>query len=308
MKGAIAVLLLAVLQAAMSNAATEPKTFFPDLKNNLTKIVWAHAVNNLKALEDNLNNANVMMLEGDVRMGLKVNETDKTKIVPIMSHDAGKESDLTLEEFVNKVPTNSTKGVKLDFKTTEAIEGSKATLEKLTKVSYPVFINADIVQGPGGNATEVKEEGFLKIAKEYSNLIVSVGWTTGWNNDAKNASYSDKDIETMNNTLKAKELKQPITYAVRAALAANSHSQMKKLVKDTNNTLTIWSAENDVVNATELSKLIKDVGVENVYLDVPEKLKKELDLNGASSMAIATMTVLGSLFVSLFFNGMPQRG
>lgn len=68
------------------------------------------------------------MLEADVVMG-KVSNTNNTDI-PIMAHPPAAESDLSLEDFLN-ISNNSTKGIKLDFKSNEAFQNSKPILAKL---------------------------------------------------------------------------------------------------------------------------------------------------------------------------------
>ncbi|XP_078036938.1 protein FAM151B [Augochlora pura] len=245
-----------------------------------------------------------MMLEGDVKMGVKKDSTNKTKI-PIMSHDS-EESDLTLDEFVEVAIKNGTKGVKLDFKATDAYKSSTGALKKLVDAKFPVFINADIIKGPGGKEPAVDKAEFLKIANEHSNLTLSLGWTTEWNNE-KPASYSNEDIDAMSKTVAEHDLKQQITYAVRAALAENSHEQMVKLVNNTG-TLTIWTAEKDNVNTTKLSELIQKIGIDKIYLDLPDTIKTKLNLNGAPSMSSAIMTVISSLLVSVFVTQTALRG
>lgn len=315
MKGAIAVLLLAVLHTAMTNAAVNPKTFFPDVKNNLTKIVWAHAVNSQKDLTNALENPSVMMLEADVVMGVK-NDSKDNNSIPIMSHSHNT-SDLTLEEFVAAVNNKKkTVGVKFDFKTIDAFVASNKTLKSLNEnATYPVFINADIYPGPvDAEKTNIDAEAFMKEALQYKNFTLSLGWTTknkGGNNATQTTGYTDDQVNKMIEMLKAKNVSQPITYAVRASLAAVSMAQMEKLVNNTDvkdTTLTIWSHEDDAVNATELSKLINSVQHKNVYLDVPDALKSKLTLNGASGITVTTMTMLGSLLVNYFLTAMPRRG
>lgn len=81
----------------------------------------------------------------------------------------------------------------------------------------------------------------------------------------------------------------PITFPVRAAYAAKSEEELKRLLKDVtakSTTLTVWSPENDNVDVAALKKLILSVGVDRVYVDLPEKIHKTLDLsNSASSLA-----------------------
>lgn len=77
-----------------------------------------------------------MMLEADVLIG-KINNTGND--IPIMAHPPANSSDLSLNEFLNTVfdynsKVNSSqvrKGVKLDFKSIEALETSVAIIEPL---------------------------------------------------------------------------------------------------------------------------------------------------------------------------------
>lgn len=70
------------------------------------------------------------MLEADVIVG-KLNTNNLTDI-PIMAHPPATESDLSLENFLDlNIHSNSTKGIKLDFKSNRAFEMSKPILAKL---------------------------------------------------------------------------------------------------------------------------------------------------------------------------------
>jgi len=99
-------------------------------------------------------------------------------------------------------------------------------------------------------------------------------------------------------------IKLPVTYPVRAGLATNDIDGMKALLKNTtsitggNATLTIWSLKDDYVDVAKLSKLIKELGTDKVYLDVPEDLRNQLNLSSASTM---TSAVMMNLIASLMF-------
>lgn len=70
------------------------------------------------------------MLEADVVMG-KLNDTGNATDIPIMAHPPATVSDLSLDEFISSnVQNNRTKGIKLDFKSIEAFNGSKPILAK----------------------------------------------------------------------------------------------------------------------------------------------------------------------------------
>lgn len=100
----------------------------------------------------------------------------------------------------------------------------------------------------------------------------------------------------MLDALKENKVTQPVTYPVRAGLAANDVDAIKTLLNTTSlksATLTIWSSEGDSVDVAKLSKLITEVGVNKVYVDVPEDLKSKLNLSAASTMSPAAMMNLG---------------
>jgi len=112
--------------------------------------------------------------------------------------------------------------------------------------------------------------------------------------------YSAEHVKRMLDTLKENHVNQPVTYPVRAGLAANDIEVMKSLLNNnTKATLTIWSSEDDFVDAAQLSKLIKDVGLDKVYVDVPEDLKSKLSLSAASM--ISPVSLLMSVSLALLF-------
>nr|XP_034187429.1 protein FAM151B isoform X1 [Osmia lignaria] len=302
-------LLLAAIQAAMCDVSTDPKSFFP-IDNNLTKIVWAHAVNSQAELAQALESADIMMLEADVVMGKMNNNTNSSQLIPIMAHPPANVSDLSLDDFLKTVieKKNATKGVKLDFKTIEAFNASKPILDTVrNNLKFPVFINADIIAGPVNATTvPVDAKSFLSVAKTIGNCTLSIGWTTRYGEKDKitDGWYTEEQVQKMIDVLKEQNPTQPITYPVRAGPAANNITVIKYLMEKSANisndvTLTVWSSEGDAVNAKQLSTLIKDIGVDKVYVDVPEDLMKNLNFSAASRIGIATMTIAASL-ITLF--------
>lgn len=300
MKSAIALLLLAVLQNTVINAM-EPKTYFQDLKGNLTKIEWAHAVNSKEKLDSALKNDSVLMLEADVVMGKVSNIT-----VPVMGHSDTDKSNTTLLDFLSTVEKeNKKKGVKLDFKSTEALHASKDILQKLNTATYPVFINADILAGPNeAKEPTVKADEFLKDVKELTNVTLSLGWTTSTEKEGT-AGYTEQQVSDMLKKVQDEKLSQPITYPVRAIFAVKNETTMQKLVEKSNQTtLTIWSHEDDKVSPEELSKLVKKIGVTKVYLDVPASLKAGMNVSGASGITVTAMSLLVSCFFVNYINAL----
>lgn len=148
-------------------------------------------------------------------------------------------------------------------------------------MSYPVWINADIIPGPVNATTiPINPERFLKNTKTFSKSILSIGWTTNYGPDFAPAVYTDEQIQKMLDTIKKNSVTQTITFPVRAGIAAETNLGMKKLLNSVpNSTLTIWSSVGDAVNVEKLRNLIRNVGMDKVYVDVPEDLRNKLHLD-----------------------------
>jgi len=279
--------LLTVLSTAMS-------------VEDLTKISWAHAVNSQSALNKTLADKSVDMIEADVIIGkLNGNGDD----MPIMGHPPQNSSDLTLNAFLQNITTfntnnkNYTKGIKLDFKSIGAFKNS-TTIISSHKINCPLWLNADILAGPSADnqtATPVNVTEFLTVAKSFQNAILSLGWTT--NNKSK--VYTDDNVKAMLDALRANNITQNVTFAVRACAAAESKPQMVNLIKGHNSsTLTIWqSSSTDKVNIKKAKDLIATIGRNKIYLDVPADLKKQLLSNSATlSSSLGLMALLFMVF------------
>ena len=69
---------------------------------------------------------------------------------------------------------------------------SLALLEKVSgDWGAPVWLNADILPGPGGVATPLEAQAFLEAVGSgaspgASPLVLSLGWTTGWSPETDN--------------------------------------------------------------------------------------------------------------------------
>ena len=76
--------------------------------------------------------------------------------------------------FHQALKSNSTlkKGIKLDFKRTDILEESLQILTaKLDLINFPLWINADIIDGPGLNLISnkiVNADTFLSLANQYA--------------------------------------------------------------------------------------------------------------------------------------------
>ncbi|XP_076250932.1 protein FAM151A isoform X1 [Rhynchophorus ferrugineus] len=295
-------------------ATADMEDFFPNIKGNLTKISWAHAVNNQSHLAAVLNDSAIMMIEADVRVGTVGNDTS---VIPIMAHD-GNTSDLALSDFLSKVAefnqlhSNETdrKGVKLDFKLIDAFRKSAHILtEYFNNAAFPIWLNADILKGESSNNESLPEPvnatEFLKLANDnFPNATLSLGWTTTGD---INFPYTKNQTESMISQLHAYNFTS-ITFPVRAVLAAKSVDILADLVSSyQKSTITIWSAVNDKdIDIEGLRSLIRKVGLKKTYIDVPDSLLSQLHLNTINGVGktirLSCITVIVITLFSVLLN------
>lgn len=180
-------------------------------------------------------------------------------------------------------------------------------------MSYPVWLNADIIKGPVNNneTIPVDPATFFNGARNLTSSVLSIGWTTKWGQDYREGNYTASEIIAMKNAITSNAMNdasREITFPVRAGIAANSQTQLKDLMASLSSkcTLTIWSSVNDYVDINQLKKLILDVGVGKVYLDVPEEVSSKLDLgnsNSGASVKLFGFGVLGAAFLFSYLFG-----
>jgi len=177
-------------------------------------------------------------------------------------------------------------------------------------MTYPVWINADIIAGPveQNKSVPVDPARFFAGCMRYKQAVLSIGWTTNWGADFREGEYTKSQCDAMLKAINDNNVTstgQAITFPVRAGIAANSAQQLHNLVAAVNgtneSTLTIWSSASDYVDVERLRKLIFGFGVERVYLDVPEELSSKLDLGNTGNGAGTFNSLVSFSFVSLCF-------
>lgn len=163
-----------------------------------------------------------------------------------------------------------------------------------------MWINADILPGPENSTViPIDPKRFFECSKHFSNSTLSVGWTTRYGGEITNASYTSSHIDAMLNVLKEHKVNQPLTFPVRAGIAAESIDQLQRLLDGVSeSTLTIWSHPGDSVDVAHLEKLIEAAGLERVFLDVPEELTKQLRLDRISGVNRIRRFTAASLMVA----------
>lgn len=233
------------------------------------ELSWSHAVNSRRKLAEARSGPSHMM-EADVIMrGRHPSE-------PIMAHPPDTDSDITLSEWLQEAKSHS-QGLKLDFKSLEALSPSLVLLqERLDELSRPVWINADILAGPGGGATPLDPAPFLSAASALpSHIVLSLGWTTGWTAGGQNPGYSWDNVRVMEHT--CRDVQHAVTFPVRAALLARSLPQMCWLLQQSpRSSLTVWTGLRDEFCLQDLLPYRKLFPVSRIYYDLPEPLRAAL--------------------------------
>ncbi|XP_075049258.1 protein FAM151B [Mixophyes fleayi] len=232
------------------------------------EIMWDHAVNSQEKLHQALH-SDVHMIEADV---LLRGSADKE---PIMAHPPATDSDLNLKDWLAAVSA-SKKGIKLDFKSLEALLPSLKILDMIKhKIQQPVWINADILPGPGGNAKAVDSRDFLQTVTSYfPDVTLSLGWTTGWRPEENNEGYSWEMVREMEEICKT--LSQPVTFPVRAALVRQSWPPLQWLLQTSDRySLTVWAGKDDLYPVDDLLYIREHSEKHRVFYDVFEPQNNE---------------------------------
>lgn len=184
----------------------------------------------------------------------------------------------------------------------------------VSQVKFGVWLSADIVKGPVDEKKVddkkwemVDAKKFFAAIKNLDGPTLALGWTTP-ETVKTDQSYTKENCDAMIKVIEENKVNKtnPITFPIRAALAVNSKDVLKNLhnevsKKELKPTFTVWSAKGDVVDENKLREFINDIGVENVYVDVPKELREKLHLNGASTLIHFGLFNLAALGFVLFF-------
>uniref|UniRef100_A0A1B6DAG5 Menorin-like domain-containing protein n=1 Tax=Clastoptera arizonana TaxID=38151 RepID=A0A1B6DAG5_9HEMI len=278
------------------------------LGGNLSKVTWAHAVNSKSLLEEALNGS-IMMLEADVILGQLEGTGEGGSPIPVMGHPPTTSSDLSLEQFISKVISSGKgKGIKLDFKSKEVFQQSENIIEGILntpEADFPFWLNADILPGPVNSETSpVDADYFLSTSvTKFPTATLSIGWTTNFGGSITVGNYTTQHIDNMTDALNRNHVTKPVTFPVRAGIAAQSYDTLTKLIQSSisGTTLTIWSPETDPVDFVALKKLIVDLGHDKVYIDIPSSMMSKLQSDSSVSNIQPNISLLSSLLVLFTF-------
>uniref|UniRef100_G3NHS9 Menorin-like domain-containing protein n=2 Tax=Gasterosteus aculeatus aculeatus TaxID=481459 RepID=G3NHS9_GASAC len=241
-------------------------------RRDAADVTWSHAVNSRSRLAEALTGPTHMMEADVIIRGADPKE-------PIMAHPPDTDSDITLKEWLEALG-GSDKGVKLDFKSLEAVSPSVVLLEDVYRSNRPVWVNADVLPGPGGLASPLDPLAFLSsVSTLPPHTVLSLGWTTGWTAGTDNAGYSWDMVRTMEEICRA--LEHPVTFPVRAALLAASFSQLSWLLQQSDRyTLTVWTGKDDKFPAQDLLAYKANFDSSRIYYDLPKSQIRNLPQRG----------------------------
>jgi len=158
---------------------------------------WSHSTNSTEALTEAWHNADISAIEADILIGLDGSA--------IMAHPPNRTSDLSLQAFLDQSfgPAGLLKHIKLDFKEIKALSialeilGQKTGLctndEESSSEVKTVFLNADILPGPGCQTGHLDSDMFLQSSLDFiesklrpANIAFSLGFKVDYRVEDEN--------------------------------------------------------------------------------------------------------------------------
>lgn len=254
------------------NADINALMFF-DVNNDASKVTWARATNSRDALEKAIQ-SNVHMIEGDVI--LQGQGTSHQKLIPVMAQPPHTESDFQLVDWLDRVKFAG-KGIKLDIAVIDALEISLQRLQEfdnLYPIRYPVWIHADVLQGPHGGKVKVDPSRFFQTLKRvFPKCTVSLGWTTGTHTNLRASGYTWNMVLDMYELVKKWRIDdQPVVFQARLSLVHNSVPQLKWLCDNiAHSALNVLHVEGDDVRSQDLMYVAYRFPPESAFFDLNHK-------------------------------------
>lgn len=90
----------------------------------------------------------------------------------------------------------------------------------LLKVTFPLWLNADILAGPVAPTTKpLDPEKFIKLAAKHPRAVLSIGWTTQYGGNITAGEYTREQIGTMLRMINTHRVNQTVTFPVSFTVA-----------------------------------------------------------------------------------------
>ncbi|XP_071368315.1 protein FAM151A [Centroberyx affinis] len=202
---------------------------------------WYHRANNKSEMNKALA-SDVMILEADVTV--EGFGTANQKPIPIMAHPPDIYSDNTLDQWLEAV-LDSSKGMKLDFKSLASVGPSLDLLDKKNQsrgIHRPVWLNADILRGPNmpDFLPPVNGTRFLQLIQEkFPDVTLSPGWKVAYAPPIFTDTYTRSMVEEMYEMVK--DVPQKVTFPVHALLVRSGWQHLSWLLsRSPRFSLTLW--------------------------------------------------------------------
>ncbi|NWT05344.1 F151B protein, partial [Mionectes macconnelli] len=186
---------------------------------------------------------------------------------PILAHPPDTNSDITLEEWLTQM-VNTDKGIKLDFKSLDALGPSLELLGQVEQqLRRPVWINGDILAGPGGSLPALNAHSMLStVTSTFPDGVFNPVFFP--------AGYEWGMVEEMSQLCQA--LSQPVTFPVRAMLVPPSLPALRWLIQQSDRySLTVWTGKDDVYSVEDLLSIRENFDKSRVYYDIFEPQNSE---------------------------------
>ncbi|NWQ67570.1 F151B protein, partial [Neopipo cinnamomea] len=185
---------------------------------------------------------------------------------PILAHPPDTDSDITLKEWLTQM-VNTNKGIKLDFKSLDAVGPSLELLGQVKQqLRRPVWINGDILAGPGGSRPARNAQSILStVTSTFPDVTLPVLFPAG---------YEWGMVEEMSQLCQA--LSQPVTFPVRAVLVPHSLPALRWLIQQSDRySLTVWTGKDDIYSVEDLLSIRESFDKSKVYYDIFEPQNSE---------------------------------
>ncbi|CAI9721695.1 Hypothetical predicted protein [Octopus vulgaris] len=217
--------------------------YFEEAERDGSKIRWSRATNTPAKLKAALN-GKYDMIEADVI--LKGQGTSKQAMTPIVSDLPAVDNNFELRTWLQQVK-KYTKGIKLDFRTIDAVEMSLQLLKSMKdELKIPIWLHADILKGPYSSRLPVDATRFFRNVRTFfPTCTLSLGWTTGYHTDVSQAGYTWDMVLDMHDLIIHWEISQPLVFSVRLAYIKNSIPQLKWLCDTLQASLLVWNDNED---------------------------------------------------------------
>lgn len=139
----------------------------------------------------------------------------------------------------------------------------------MLQLRVPVWLHADVMQGPHGGKPGVDATRFIRTVKRlFPKCTLSLGWTTGKHTDLSQSGYSWEMVLDMYYLVRKWELEPPLVFVARANLIRNSVPQLKWLIDNTRSSLLVWNPPSDTAHGTDLVYVAYKFPPHNSYFDL----------------------------------------